>query len=337
MARRYNKKHYPWSLRNWVQLAVFVLTIAIGIQFYYYVIQVSGIGDVTIPRPPGVEGFLPIGSLMAWKHFLLTGHWDMVHPAGMVIIGFAILISWLLRKTFCGWFCPVGTLSEWLWRLGQRMFGRNFQFPKWLDIPLRSLKYILMAFFVFFAVLASSIPHLKDFLETRYWIVSDIKMMYFFSEMSIGALIIILFLGVGSLFVRNFWCRYLCPYGALVGLFSMISPTRVVRNEEKCSNCGLCTKVCPAYLPVDKKPFIQSAECTGCMNCTEICPINETMTMQTVGIKKNFWTLKTMSVAVVGSFVFLVVLARIFGVWESTITIEQIREIFPLIPYLQHT
>lgn len=335
MSRRYSKKHYPWSLRNWVQLGVFILTIAIGIQFYFYVDQVAGTGEVTIPRPPGVEGFLPIGSLMAWKLFLFTGEWDMVHPAGMVIIGFAILISWLLRKSFCGWFCPVGTLSEWLWRLGQRLFGRNFQFPKWLDISFRSLKYILMAFFVY-AVLVSSIPYLKAFIQTRYWIASDIKMMYFFTEMSGFAAFILLLLAVGSLFIRNFWCRYLCPYGALMGLFSLVSPTRVTRDEDKCTNCSLCTKVCPAYLPVDKKPFIQSAECTGCMNCTAICPVNETMTMQTVGLQNNLWTMKTMSYAVTGIFLFLVILARVFGLWESSVTIEQIREIFPLIPYLRH-
>ncbi len=62
--------------------------------------------------PAGVEGFPPIGALMGWTRFLATSTWDGVHPAGMVILGFAGLISLLGRKSFCGWFCPVGTLSE---------------------------------------------------------------------------------------------------------------------------------------------------------------------------------------------------------------------------------
>ena len=102
------------QLRHWVQLVVFVLTLAVGIQFAVYVFQAGGTTALTVQRPPGVEGFLPIGALMGFKLFLTTGTWDPVHPAAMVILGFAVLISFGLRKSFCGWFCPVGTLSEWI-------------------------------------------------------------------------------------------------------------------------------------------------------------------------------------------------------------------------------
>jgi len=93
-----------WGLRDWFQLAMLLLCLAIGLQFYFYVQQLTGGGVPTIERPPGVEGFLPIGALMGWKRFLLTGHWDTVHPAAMVIFGFALLLSLLLRKSFCAWF-----------------------------------------------------------------------------------------------------------------------------------------------------------------------------------------------------------------------------------------
>ena len=111
-------------------------------------LQISGDGPVTIQRPPGVEGFLPIGALMGWKLFLSTGTWDTVHPAAMVIFGFAVLISLMFRKSFCGWFCPVGTVSEWLWKLGRRLAGRNYKLPGWADYPLRGLKYLLLGFFI---------------------------------------------------------------------------------------------------------------------------------------------------------------------------------------------
>ena len=98
--------------RNWFQLGVFLATIGIGVQFFIYVHQASSNGVITVLRPPGVEGFLPIGALMGWKLFVQTGIWDPVHPAAMVLLGFAGFISLALRKSFCGWFCPVGTLSE---------------------------------------------------------------------------------------------------------------------------------------------------------------------------------------------------------------------------------
>jgi hypothetical protein len=63
-------RNYPvvWGFRNWIQLAVMVLTLGIGRQFYLFVRQAAGGGTITIARPAGVEGFLPIGALMGGKH-----------------------------------------------------------------------------------------------------------------------------------------------------------------------------------------------------------------------------------------------------------------------------
>ena len=88
-------------------------------------------------------------------------------------------MSWLFRKSFCGWLCPVGTVSEYLWRLGRRTFGRNFRLPRRLDIALRSLKYILLGLFVY-AVGSMSVPAIRAFLEGPYGMVDDVKMLNFF-------------------------------------------------------------------------------------------------------------------------------------------------------------
>jgi len=109
-----------WRFRNSVQLGILLLTLGIGVQFFIYVLQASSASAIEVSRPPGVEGFLPIGALLGWKLLLTTGVWDDVHPAAMVILGFAGLISLPLRKSFYGWFCPAGTLSEWLWKLGRK-------------------------------------------------------------------------------------------------------------------------------------------------------------------------------------------------------------------------
>ncbi len=333
--RKRQAKLYPWSVRNWVQLVIFLITTLIGLQFYLFVRQLENTSAVTIARPPGVEGFLPIGSLMGWKYFIATGIWDPIHPAGMVIIAFAIGLSWLLRKSFCGWFCPVGTVSEWLWRLGQYSFGKNFQLPKWLDLPLRSLKYLLLAFFMW-AILGMSATALSVFLAKPYWVVSDIKMLHFFTRMSITTATVLMILVVASLLIRNFWCRYLCPYGALVGIFALISPTKIRRNTETCVDCTLCAQVCPAYLPVDKKNMIISAECTGCISCVEVCPVKETLEFKTVKVAAGFWTGKRLAFTIAGSFLLVVIIARLSGIWESSVTIEQIRAILPDIDFLAH-
>jgi hypothetical protein len=168
-------------LRNGVQLLVFLITVGIGIQFYVHVHQAFHGVPITVTRPSGVEGFLPVGGLLAWKGFLVTGIWDPDHPAAMVILGFASIISLLLRKSFCGWFCPIGTLSEWLWKTGERLLGRNYRIPQWLDYPLRSLKYLLLGFF-FWIVLSMDMNAIRDFLQSPYYKMADVKMLTFLLE-----------------------------------------------------------------------------------------------------------------------------------------------------------
>lgn len=335
MKRKQLKKLFPWSIRNWVQIGVLSVTIIIGLQFALFVHQIAGDGEITIPRPAGVEGFLPIGALTGWKHFIQTGLWDGVHPAGMVILGFAIFISWTLRKSFCGWFCPIGTISEWLWRVGQWGMGKNSQLPKFVDIPLRSIKYILMFLFIG-AVLGMSESAVAGFLSGDYWKIADIKMLRFFTNMSSFTAMTLLVLIFLSLFIRNFWCRYLCPYGALTGLVAVFSPTWITRSEDPCTNCGKCAKVCPAYLPVDKKTIIFSAECTGCLNCVEICPARNTMTLKTAGLKAGFWTGKRLAIAILGLYIFLVLIAGFSSHWTSDLTPSDFRTLYPRIEFLSH-
>ncbi|MBC8214830.1 MAG: 4Fe-4S binding protein [Candidatus Marinimicrobia bacterium] len=329
------KTLYQWTVRNSVQLGVLLITIFIGIQFYLYVQQVVDGDVITISRPPGVEGFLPIGSLIGLKYWLSTGTWDSIHPAGIVIMGFAMLISLFFKKAFCGWFCPVGTISEWLWKLGRKIYGKNYQLSKWLDIPLRSIKYLLMLFFVW-AILKMSIPALAEFLQLPYWKVSDVKMLAFFTDMSLVTGIILIYLVFMSLLIRNFWCRYLCPYGAFVGLFSLISPTKIKRNEESCIDCNLCEQACPAYLPVDKKSQILSAECTGCISCTEVCPVKDTLEFQMIGVKSNFWSPTKISIVVVGGFLLFLVLARLTDHWNSSVTPDELQKLIPFMDGFEH-
>jgi polyferredoxin len=71
--------------------------------------------------------------------------------------------------------------------------------------------------------------------------------------------------------VQNFWCRYLCPYGALTGLAALASPLRIRREASLCIDCAKCAKACPALLPVDQLVSIRSAECTGCLECVAAC------------------------------------------------------------------
>ena len=315
---------YSWGTRNSFQLGLFVLTIGIGIQYLIYVLQASGQGPITVVRPPGVEGFLPIGALLGWKLFFLSGVWDDVHPAAMVILGFAGLISLALRKSFCGWFCPVGTVSEWLWKLGQKVFRKNYRLPYWIDIPLRSLKYLILGFFLW-TVLSMSRSAIFAFLHSPYYKVSDVKMLYFFTQMTTTTAIVLLILVLSSLVVRNSWCRYLCPYGALMGILALISPTSIRRNRETCIDCKRCTEVCPYHLSVDTTRRVKSPECNGCMDCTLVCPVRKTLEVKTAGFSKTPWSPLKLGIVIMGLFVVLLFTAGITGHWKSSLSAHEFR------------
>ena len=268
-----------WFLRRVFQLLFLALNIWIGADFYRFVrFYETGGRTAAVSRPPGVEGWLPIASLMSLKIWLAIGALPQLHPAGMFLLLSFLAMSWLFRKSFCSWLCPVGTLSEYLWRFGKRIFGRNFRLPRPLDVPLRSLKYILLALFVY-AVASMSVPAIRTFLEGPYGIIDDVKMLNFFRYLGLTGGLVLAGLFIGSAFVQNFWCRYFCPYGALMGLVSMCSPLRIRRVEALCIDCAKCGKACPSGLPVDRLITINSAECLGCMECITACPAADALWM----------------------------------------------------------
>ncbi len=212
----------------------------------------SGGAAQFVSRPPGVDGFLPISSLMSFYLFITTGEVHHAHPAGMFIFLAIVLMSLVFGKSFCSWFCPVGFISELVGDFGQKIFKKKLKLPKWLDYPLRSLKYLLLGFLFYAVFFLMSDIALRAFLDSPYNLVADLKMYYFFADLSRAAIIILSTLFVLSIFIRGFWCRYLCPYGALLGMFNFLSPNKIKRNPVSCIDCGLCAKACPSNIKVDK-------------------------------------------------------------------------------------
>ena len=270
--RRRAARDRSQPLRHAFQAAFLSLNVWIGVEFYRFVrFYETGGRSTWAGRPPGVEGWLPIAALMNLKVLLLTGQVPTLHPAGMFLLLAFLAASWIFRKSFCGWLCPVGAISEYLWRIGRRLFRRNFRIPRPVDIALRSLKYVLLALFVW-AVAAMSIPAIQDFLNGPFGVIDDVKMLNFFRFLGFGGALVVALLVLGSLLVQNFWCRYFCPYGALLGMAALASPLRIRRDTNLCIDCGKCAKACPSALPVDQLVTIQSAECTGCLQCVAECP-----------------------------------------------------------------
>ncbi len=265
------RKYIRW-IRYGVQLWFLLFCVYIGYRFFQFVLHFEKPGVPFVERPPSVEGFLPIAGFMSFKYFLFTGIIEPIHPAAMILFTAIVAVSLLLKKGFCGWICPIGTVSQYLWMAGQRIFGRNFRIRKEIDIPLRALKYVLMGFFVVLIGIAMA-PHMMVlFFITDYYKIVDVRTMKFFTEMSTTTMVVLIALVGLSLLYKNFWCRYLCPYGALLGLVSFLSPVKIKRNPDKCIHCHSCTKNCPSLIDVEQMETVNSPECFSCLTCISHCP-----------------------------------------------------------------
>ena len=265
-------KRYVQPLRIAIQWGFLFFMLYLGIRFAQFVHYFRSGGSATfVARPAGVEGFLPISGLLGVKDWLIHGSINPIHPAAVIVFLTVLGVSLLLKRSFCSWICPVGAISELLWKCGFRTLRRNIRLPSWLDIPLRGLKYLLLAFFLVSILWRMPGPAVADFIASDYHKVADIRLLDFFLTLSGAPLIVIVCLFLVSIPVRNAFCRYLCPYGALLGLLSSLSPLKVTRDGKSCVSCGVCSQLCPSYLPVMAKQRIHSPECIGCWRCISHC------------------------------------------------------------------
>jgi polyferredoxin len=307
-----------------IQVLFAALCIWIGVEFYLFIRYLETGGTVSyFTRPPGVDGFLPISSLMSLYYFLTTGTIHSAHPAGMFIFLGIVLMSLVVGKSFCSWMCPIGLLSEVIGDFGEKLFKRKIQLPKFLDYPLRSLKYLLLGFFVYSIFFLMTAASIKAFLDSPYNLVADVKMYYFFADISQFSLIVISILFVSSIVIRNFWCRYLCPYGALLGIASLLSPVKIKRNTVSCIDCNLCANACPSNIKVDKVKTVISDECTSCLICIDACPVAKTLELKMVYSSEKRISKKTAAIAVVLIFMVVTGIGMLTGNWQNDLTKEK--------------
>jgi len=336
------KRHNPYKLlptaRAVVQGAYVAFFLLVGYEFHAFYRQLISGGPVTAHRPPAVEGFLPISALMSLKYYLLTGNYDEIHPAGLTILIAALVSAFLARKVLCSWVCPIGGISRALEWAGRKTLwkGRKKEvlLPVWADQALTSLKYFLLAFFLYAVALRMDAMAILKFQRGTYNYAADAKMLLFFTEMSAATAVTLALLMLLSVVVKNFWCRYLCPYGALLGLVSWMSPQRVVRDGDTCIDCRACTRGCPVEIRVHEKPSVWTPECTGCMTCVSNCPVENCLTVTRKG--KGSWSPWLIPLVGLGTIFLFWGAARVTGYWHSYVTVDQLSEAYRQARELAH-
>lgn len=321
------------SLRLISQSLFALFCLLIGLQFYrFYLWATNGSGHVAY-RPPAVEAFLPIGALVSLKRLILSGEYDTIHPAGLTIFLAALFLGLVMRKGFCGWICPIGFASNLAERLGQKLHIL-IPIPSWLNLPLLSLKYLLLGAFSWLILWKMNLQDLTAFHYSSYNLIADAKMLHFFLDPSMLAASIMIALVLLSFMVKNLWCRYLCPYGGLLGILALFSPFQIKRDPKLCIQCKKCEAVCPGSIQITARQTVRNCECIGCLECLPVCPQKECLQLSLPG--KTTTSPLLLPSLVIGSFLLFWLVARSTGHWQSQIPPETFQRHYQQIQSIGH-
>ncbi len=265
------------SLRTWVQFCFTVLSNGYAAGFAKGKIFQGSTKRFCLPglncySCPGALGACPIGSLQA---VLSSREYSMA----FYVAGFLLIVGALAGRFVCGWLCPFGLVQDLLHKIP---FPKK---PKKLpgDKVLRYLKYVILVGFVIVLpmtvldIVGQGSPWFCKYICPSGTLFAGIPLIaanpplqsvlgwLFTWKAAILAVLLVL-----SVIVYRPFCRYLCPLGAIYGLFNPIALYRYKIDENRCIQCGKCRAACPMDIPTCDTP--NSVECIRCGKCKNACP-----------------------------------------------------------------
>ena len=223
---------------------------------------------------PGALGACPIGSLQA----VLNGRQKNL---SFYVTGLLILFGTIFGRLICGFLCPFGFLQELLYKIPVR----KWKIPKKVDDKLRYLKYVILVVFVLLlpAFLHGTYgigdPWFCKYICPAGTLEGGIPLVSVNSGLRsmVGVLfswkiLILILVLVASMYIYRPFCKYMCPLGAIYGLFNRFSIYQMQVEKDKCTHCGICEKTC--LMQVNVTENINSPECIRCGACKNVCPVH---------------------------------------------------------------
>jgi polyferredoxin len=192
-----------------------------------------------------------------------------------VAISIGILIhSMFFGRQFCGYLCPLGTWQEAIFSLRGRKYRTKNRIPIYHERRLSKLKYIVLVLTALLSVLG---------IAYFFIVLCPLYALSLLPRQAIPGLAVFLLISIGAAFVERLWCRWLCPYAALLNTFEGIGAvfglrrSKIHRNLERCVDCGCCSLYCPMNINLLENEYVQSPDCIHCLMCAKKCPKSGTI------------------------------------------------------------
>ncbi len=267
----------------------------------------------------------PSDEVHSFYTYLNNGNlaWSMT-AVNLLLVVLLIVAIIFVGKLFCSYICPLGTISEFFGKIGQK-YNVRFDAGKRADKALRSLKYVFLFLTAYIALEASTLFSVQ--IDHN---IAGIRLLGVDFSYITGGVILGVFVA-GSVFSRLFWCKYLCPVGAISNIFryfllivglaaiyvilysfnihipillyiglacligfiveivdsplQKVNMLKVTRHEHLCTECGNCTQNCPQGIDVAHETRVTHPDCNMCGDCVETCPESGALTINNIRIK----------------------------------------------------
>ncbi|MDD2231051.1 MAG: 4Fe-4S binding protein [Candidatus Cloacimonetes bacterium] len=257
-------KLFPLSLREVIQsisllsAAAFLIFIILGYKQAIHAICPYA----AVCFGLGKTGFL----------WMVVGAFWLTAIASILIL----LHSAFYGRVFCGYVCPLGTFQEAIFTLRSTKYRRQHKVSFFYEQRFARLKYLIMLITMLLSIFGIG------YIYIRFCPIYGISML---PKIAIPGFIVFLLIAIASFFLERFWCRYLCPYAALLNIFQWlgnmlgIKRKKIRRNLERCIDCGICVQNCPMNLNITEYEYVHSLDCIHCKICADKCPKSGTISM----------------------------------------------------------
>ncbi len=212
------------------------------------------------------ERWCPFGGVEALYTYATEGNLTCsLAVSNFYVLGGVLIMTLFLRRAFCGYMCPVGTISEWVQRGTARLGVTPLRLPRGLDHALSLLKYPILGIILYFTYTTAELMF-RGF-DPCYALISRHG-----EDITFWAYVVAAGIVAGSVLLMLPFCRWLCPLAAVLNPFSRFGLARISRKGDACIECGACAAVCPMAIPVNEVQQVTAARCLSCMNCVDACP-----------------------------------------------------------------